>query len=92
MKTSIRETLRIQPISMDELIGTLMSYEVEHLNEESNSKGKKFIAFKDGNDNVGGETSSKDEDEDDMALFTKKFKKFMKKDGNYQGRRHTRFS
>lgn len=46
VKTSILETLRILRISTDDLIGTLMSYEVEHLNEESNTKGKKVIAFK----------------------------------------------
>lgn len=48
-----------------------MASKVEHQNEESNSKGKKVIVFKANNDNVGGETSSKDEN-DDMVLSTRK--------------------
>lgn len=36
----------MQPFSMNELIGTLMAYEAEHQNKESNSKGKKGIIFK----------------------------------------------
>lgn len=41
VKTLVRETMRIQPIAMDEPIGTCMSYEAKHMNEETINKGKK---------------------------------------------------
>lgn len=46
VKTSIRETMRIQTILMNELIGTFTTYEVEQQNEEGNSKDKKVVDFK----------------------------------------------
>ncbi|XP_056164048.1 receptor-like protein EIX1 [Syzygium oleosum] len=69
----------IQPITMDELLGTLMSYESKHLNEKNNSKDNKAIAFKANNDNPGEETSSEDDDDEDMTLFTTKFKNFIRR-------------
>jgi len=33
------------PLIVDELIGTLQSYEVEQLNDEDDSKGKKSIVL-----------------------------------------------
>ena len=46
VKTSVRETTRIQAITLEEIIGTFTSYEVEQQIEEGISKGKKAIAFK----------------------------------------------
>ncbi|XP_039169774.1 uncharacterized protein LOC120293995 [Eucalyptus grandis] len=37
-RTSIRETQMIMPLSVDELIGTLQSYEVEQINDEEDPK------------------------------------------------------
>lgn len=49
-----------------------MSYEVEHLNEEINGKGKKVIDFKvDYNDEGEPMTSEDDDDDEDMTLLTK---------------------
>jgi len=39
IETSIRETQRISPLSVDELMGTLQSYEEERLNKED-TRGK----------------------------------------------------
>lgn len=50
VKTSIRETQRIMPLSIDELVSTLQSYEVEQINEDEDPKGKKSIALKSNND------------------------------------------
>lgn len=91
-KTSICEMMRIQPITMDESIGTLISYEAEHLNKENNSKGQKAIAFKANLNNAGEQTSSEDEDDEDMTLLTKRFKNFLRKGGNFKGKRQMRFS
>lgn len=63
--------MKIQPITMDELIGTFMPYEIEHQNEEGNSKGTKVIAFKANHDDTGDQISLGDEGNDeDMALST----------------------
>lgn len=79
--------MRIQPITMDEPIETFISYKVEHLNEEDNSKSKKAIAFKIKHDDTCEQISSDSEDDDeDMALLTRRFKSFMKKGGNYKGK------
>lgn len=40
IKTSIWETQRIMPLTVDELILTLISYEAEHINDDIDSKGK----------------------------------------------------
>ncbi|XP_056163090.1 uncharacterized protein LOC130136781 [Syzygium oleosum] len=73
VKTSVRETTRIQPITLEELIGTFPSDEVEQQIEEGSSKGKKAIAFKANNNDAGDILSSEHErDDEDMALFTRK--------------------
>lgn len=64
---------------MDELIDTLMSYEVEHMNKENNNKGKKIIAFRVDHDDATEQTSSEDEDDKDLALLTRKFENIMRK-------------
>ena len=51
------------PLSMNELIGTLQSYETEKRNEKTESKGKKSIALK---SNIHpNDADSEDEDVDD---------------------------
>lgn len=79
MKTSVPKTMRTQLISMDELIGTLMSSEAKLMDEENNSKGKKVITFKTDYDDVSDQTSSEDEDDEDMVLLIRKFKNMMRK-------------
>lgn len=78
VKTSIRETMRIQAITMDDLIGTLMSYESELQNEDPKGKGKEIIAFSSNHDYAREASGLEDEDED-MALLTKRFKSFMRR-------------
>jgi len=62
VKTSIRETQRIMPLSVDELIGMLQSYEVEQVNDEEDLKGKKPIALK---SNIDSDDTDSDDDMDD---------------------------
>ena len=66
------------PINVDELIGTLQSYEIEQINEENDSKGKRSLALK---SNIDFDDVDSDEDSDEeLTLIIKKFKK-MKKQG-----------
>lgn len=69
-----------------------ISYEAEHLDEVSNSKSKKAIAFKANLDDAGEQTSSQGKDNNvDMALLTKRFKSFGRK-GFFKGKRQMKFS
>jgi len=72
------------PLSVDELIGTLQSYEVKQINDEEDPKGKKSIALK---SNVDSDDVDSDDDIDDeeLVLLIKKFRKL-----NRKGRRFNR--
>jgi len=65
------------PLSVNELVGTLQSYEVEQINEDENPKGKKSIALKFNDDsNV---TDSKDNMDDEvLAQLIRRFRKLNK--------------
>ena len=86
IKTSLQETQRIKPLSANELIGTLQSYEIEHQNEENESRGNKSIALK---TNIDSDADSEDEDVDDeeLALYIKKYKKMKIKGRNLKGKK-----
>lgn len=75
IKTSIRETQRIQPLSLDELVGTLQAYEEEKLVETENTRGKKTLALKSNEDFNDAESEDYLNDEE-IALLVKRFKKF----------------
>lgn len=70
--------MRILFTTMDALTGTLMSFKAKHMNEESNSKGKKLFAFKVDHDDKCEQTSSEDKDDEDMTLLTRRFKNIMR--------------
>lgn len=86
IKTSIRETQRIVPLSVDELVGTIQSYEVEQINEEEDHKGKKSIALK-SNDDSDDTGSEDDLDDEKLALMIRKFKKLNRKERKYNWRK-----
>jgi len=66
------------PLTVDELVGTLQSYEMEQLNEEEDPKGKKSIALK-SNDNSDATDSEDDMDNEELALIIRKFRKLNEK-------------
>ncbi|XP_071724666.1 uncharacterized protein [Rutidosis leptorrhynchoides] len=78
IKTSIRETQRIMPLSVDELIGTLQSYEVERINEDEDPRGKKSIALK-SNDDSDDADSEDDMNDEELALMIRRFRKLNRK-------------
>lgn len=84
MKTSVYQIMRIQPISLDEQIGSPLSYEAENLSEEINIKGKKVIPFKADYNDAVELTSSEDEDDEDKILLTRRFKNLMRKGKSFK--------
>lgn len=83
----LRESQGIMRLAVDELIGTLMSYEAECINDDNDFKGKKSIALKSNIHDSGDTDFEEDEDDDDkkLALMVKKFKRMAKKERNFKG-------
>ncbi|XP_071723927.1 uncharacterized protein [Rutidosis leptorrhynchoides] len=88
IKTLIRETQRIMPLSIDELIGTLQSYEVERINEDENLKGKKSIALK-SNDDSDDTDSEDDMDDEELALMIRRFRKLNRKGRRFNSKKQS---
>ena len=75
------------PLLVNELIGTLQSYETKKLNEENESKGKKSIALKSNIDSKDAYSEDEDVDDEELALFIKKYKKMKIKGRNLKGKK-----
>ena len=78
--TAIQETNTI--VSVDELIGSLMTYEIKMKTQESlEEKPKKNMAFKSSSSSPKQNESSNEEEDNEtnesVALLTRKFKKFL---------------
>lgn len=80
VKTSIHETQRLQPLTLNELIGTLVASEIGSNNEPSISEGKKFMTYKANTRHVNSEgSSSSDNDDKDMASTIQELQKLLKR-------------
>ncbi|XP_020254100.1 uncharacterized protein LOC109831170 [Asparagus officinalis] len=75
--TVIEEANDLSTLTVENLIGNLMAYEVqiEDRKKDDEPKKKKIFAF-----NASSDTDESDEDDEDIAMITKKFKRFLKKD------------
>ena len=72
--TAIQEAKDMKSISLDELIGNLQTYELRRSSQQKEeNKRDRGLALK------ALEEDSSDMDEEDMALITRKFKKFFRK-------------
>jgi len=72
--TAIQEAKDMRKITLDELIGNLQTYELRrNSQQQEESKRDRGIALK------ALEEDSSDLDEEDMAMISRKFKKFFKK-------------
>ena len=72
--TAIQEAKDLKILSLDELIGNLQTYELRrNSQQQEETKKDRGLALK-----IMEEDSS-DSDEDDIAKFARKFKKFVKK-------------
>ncbi|GAV58821.1 UBN2 domain-containing protein, partial [Cephalotus follicularis] len=76
--TAIEEAKDLNTLPLEELLGSLMTHEMTIKNheddEEQDKKKKKVIAFK-----SSTADSSKEDSDDEMALMTRRFKKFLAK-------------
>ncbi|XP_042484220.1 uncharacterized protein LOC122064568 [Macadamia integrifolia] len=85
-KIAIEEAKDLTKISLDYLLGSLQTHEVElQANKETSEIKTKSIALK---SSQNTEEVSDDDDEDfnlekEISLITRKFKKFLKKKGNF---------
>ncbi|MQL86869.1 hypothetical protein Taro_019402 [Colocasia esculenta] len=87
--TVIEDSKDLSKIKLDELIGSLMTYEINVKRKETEENPRKAIALKAFNKNFSSskkdvqqesddnETSS-DSEHDEMAMLTREFKKFLK--------------
>ncbi|XP_071724109.1 uncharacterized protein [Rutidosis leptorrhynchoides] len=76
------------PLSVDELIGTLQSYEVERINEDEDPKGKKSIALK-SNDDSDDTDSEDDMDDEELALMIRRFRKLNRKGRRFNSKKQS---
>jgi hypothetical protein len=77
--TAIEEANDLSKLTVENLIGNLMAYEVQLEDRKRDDEPKiKSLAFK----AAESEIESENEDEDEFAFFTRKFRKFLKK-GKY---------
>jgi len=72
---------------VDELIGTLQSYEEERLNEED-TRGKKSIALKSNLDANDSDLDKNDEDDEEIALMVKRLQKMARKERKFKGKKN----
>ena len=77
--TTIEEANDLSTLTVENLIGNLMAYEVqlEDRKKDTEPKNKKLIAFK-----ASSENEDSDSDDENIAMITRKFKRFLKK-GKY---------
>lgn len=78
------------PLTNNELIGTLMSFEAERMNDEEDHKGKKSITLI-SNIHDSSDTDSKEdkENDEDVAQMVKKFINKVRKGRNFSGKKKT---
>ena len=88
--TAIQEAKDLSILSLDDLIGSLMAYEVQLENmkiEEKSISKKKELAFKAIKEESDLDDSNSDEEEE-LALLTRRFRRFIQK----QGKKVNKFS
>ncbi|MQM08258.1 hypothetical protein Taro_041113 [Colocasia esculenta] len=83
--TVVEESRNLSTTSVDELIGSLMTYELGLKRAEEDVKKKMPLALKASLSIKEATTKSKastsEDDSDEFALITRKFKKFLRKEG-----------
>ncbi|KAL6342512.1 hypothetical protein AAG906_012111 [Vitis piasezkii] len=88
--TAIQEAKDLTKLPMEELIGSLMTYEINLAKklQEGEDKKKKSIALKATTKEEEVEEEQQSEEHDDLALITRKLNKYMKGE-RFRGRKFT---
>ena len=80
----VEESRNLSTITVDELISSLMTYELNLKRSEESEKKKKSLALKvslSGKESsTDNESSSSDEDSGEFTMITRKFKRFLIKE------------
>ncbi|KAH9762965.1 hypothetical protein KPL70_001008 [Citrus sinensis] len=77
-RTAIEEAKDLNTLPLDDLIGSLISYEDDLVAEKEHEEKKKSIAFKASKYESDGESEPDDEE---LAMLARRFRKFFKKTG-----------
>ena len=81
----VEESRNLATTTVDELIGSLMTYELNLRRSDETEKKKKSLALKASpsckESSIDGESSNLEEDSGEFAMLTRKFKRFLKKEG-----------
>ncbi|KAL6342469.1 hypothetical protein AAG906_011159 [Vitis piasezkii] len=88
--TAIQEAKDLTKLPMEELIGSLMTYEINLAKklQEGEDKKKKSIALKATTKEEDVEEEKPSEEDDDLALITRKLNKYMRSE-RFRGRKFT---
>lgn len=92
--TTIEEATNLNTLKLDELVGSLLTYEVtlKHENKRGGARKedtkKMNIVLKSSLQEEEKSEKEESEENEDIAMLVKMFSKFMKR--NYKGRRHPR--
>ena len=92
--TVIEESKNLATLSLEELIGSLMTYEINVKRNEDDTRKKKSIALKamKAAKSLSEEEESKNFDDEDITMFTRQVRKFFQKKGRFQGSNNKKFS
>nr|XP_029122333.1 girdin-like [Elaeis guineensis] len=87
--TTIQEAKDLSKLALEELIGSLMTYELNmNQNIEEEKMKKRTLAFKSSAIEENSSDSVEDlEDDEEMAVITKRFMRFMRKKKKFEPRR-----
>lgn len=85
--TAIEEAKDLTKMSLDELLGSLMTHEFMLKGREEEAKPKRSLALKSSHQESEEEEEESDDDKE-TALLTKRFKKFMRKEKTFNKKYH----
>jgi hypothetical protein len=78
--TAIKEAKDLTKMSLDELLGSLMTHEIMLKGREEKENPKRSLALK--SSHQESEEEKESDNNKETTLLTKRFKKFMRKDKN----------
>ena len=92
--TAIREAKDMRTLPLEELLGSLMTYELESKRSEyeDEEKGRRITALKSTKKEKESNESEEDSNDEEFVLMAKKFKKYFNKRRNWKRRDYPRKS
>ncbi|GAV75946.1 UBN2 domain-containing protein [Cephalotus follicularis] len=92
--TAIEEAKNLNLLPLDDLLGSLMTHELTKQKREDDvekeRKKKKVVALK-SSTNEDSDDDEDDDNDEDLSLFTRKFKKFLANKKKFGGKPYKKF-